>query len=197
MSIQHRKTLIATVVVALVGAPVWAAAAGEYSETGRSAEQMRGASTGELTSMTPNELQGKRVVTAEGEKVGTVKSIVSSKLDNKPYAVISSGGFLGIGDKEVAVSLDKLSMSGDQLQVQETKDELKASPEYTHDEYVNVEPQDQPISEFSAFEAEHPGAQQGEPGRMQESPSGTEAPSSEQGRSSEMPPEQGQRNQSE
>jgi hypothetical protein len=103
--------------------------------------------------LTPDELKNMEVVDPVGEKVGKVDSIIRSREGGSEIqAVISSGGVLGIGAKEVAVPIDSLELSDDKLQIRTTQEELKSREDYEPNAYVEVEPTDQPLSEFSAFE---------------------------------------------
>ncbi len=76
-------------------------------------------------------LRGKDVVNLEGDSIGEVKGIQGDNL------VVSVGGFLGIGARNVALSRSQVSITGtgdDQKIVTSlTKDELKAMPEVTLD----------------------------------------------------------------
>jgi len=76
-------------------------------------------------------LRGKDVVNVEGDTIGEVKGIQGDSL------VVSVGGFLGIGARDVALSRSQVSVTGvgdDQKIVTSlTKDELKAMPEVTMD----------------------------------------------------------------
>ena len=55
----------------------------------------------------------------------------------KQYAVLSVGGFLGIGEKKVAVPLDQLQLGQDKayLMTAETEDQLKQMPAYDEKQY--------------------------------------------------------------
>ena len=88
-----------------------------------------------------------------GEKIGSVKDVVRSRDDGFIYAVVSTGGLLGIGAKEVTVPIEKLAAQGDRLRIDTTKDDVQHWPDYQDDRYAELEPGNKPISEFSAFEA--------------------------------------------
>jgi putative membrane protein len=78
-----------------------------------------------------NDVIGSGVVNTNGDQVGEVKDLVidANKVE---YAVVSVGGFLGIGDKDVAIPLDQLKLGKDKtyLMSAETEDQLKQMPEY-------------------------------------------------------------------
>lgn len=169
MSCLTRKSLLAVAVATLVAVPFGAAADSAYKEgqrqdqmrspTGTSGQVQPGAATqtqrgatSQLQSMTPSQLRGTEVVGSNGEQIGSVKKVVQGRQDGNIHAVISSGGVMGVGDREVTVPLDRLSYEGGKLRMSATADELRASPAYRDEQYVEVQPMDQPISEFSAFE---------------------------------------------
>lgn len=53
--------------------------------------------------------------------------------DRAPYAVISVGGFLGMGSKYVVVPYSALQMRGEQVMLRgATKESLKALDEYKY-----------------------------------------------------------------
>jgi sporulation protein YlmC with PRC-barrel domain len=105
-----------------------------------------------LHSRTPKDLQGMEVIGSDGKNIGKVKAIVATKDRDQVHAVISSGGFLGLGAREILVPLDELEVVGDkQLQADFSQEAIESRPEYQSREYVELE-SDRPISEFSAFE---------------------------------------------
>ena len=57
--------------------------------------------------------------------------------DKIEYAVVSVGGFLGVGDKDVAIPLDqlKLGVGESYLMSGETEAQLEQMPEYQESEY--------------------------------------------------------------
>ncbi|HRQ56850.1 MAG TPA: PRC-barrel domain-containing protein [Azoarcus taiwanensis] len=118
-----------------------------------------GASVGDnpLYTRSAAELDGVEVVDAAGDKVGTVKQIVLAPDRKSAHAIISTGGFLGMGASDIMVSLDRLEPLDDKLQMIVTEEEIAAlkdeKPEA--DKYVEVKgdtPISESIVEFSAFE---------------------------------------------
>lgn len=152
MSSIYRKSLLAGAIAALVAVPM-GAAADSYTE-GQTKQQMRSqmGASGQVQTMTPSQLRGTEVVGINGEQIGSVKTVVRSRQDKNIHAVISAGGFLGVGDKEITVPLDRMRYEDGKLRLSATEDELKARPAYRSEQYVELQPRDQPISEFSAFE---------------------------------------------
>lgn len=136
----------------------------EPGSTGSQAGIEQDTSAGTSTmAYNPEDYDGKRVVNANGDKVGEVEKLVISTGDQQVYAVIGVGGFLGIGEKDVAIPLEQLQPQGEDLTLASgiTEDELKNSMEYNE-------------SEFSAFEPEKSGAP-AQPG-AQDQPMGESAP---------------------
>jgi hypothetical protein len=107
--------------------------------------------TNPLYSQTPEDLRGLKVVDLAGKKVGKVKTLVLGPDGKSAHAVISSGGFLGLGATERIVSLDSLQLLEGRLQTSASVEDLSASESYDPEQYVELKP-DRPISEFSAFE---------------------------------------------
>ena len=88
------------------------------------------------------ELQGKSVVNAQGEEIGQIDSIVRDKNDQSLKAVVSSGGFLGMGGEKFAVSADELQPQGEdqvQLSTAMSQEEIQqAASSYDEQSYEPV-----------------------------------------------------------
>ncbi len=75
---------------------------------------------------------GGTVVNDANETVGKVDDIIIGT-DKMPYAVLSVGGFLGVGNKLVVLPYDSLSTNGSKLTMPgATKEALKALPEFKY-----------------------------------------------------------------
>jgi sporulation protein YlmC with PRC-barrel domain len=89
--------------------------------------------------MRASKLIGTKVVNSANETVGDVNEIVLTK-DGKVAAVILGvGGFLGMGEREVAVNFNSMTMTRDKnnnlvLTVNATKESLTAAPAWRWDE---------------------------------------------------------------
>ena len=83
-----------------------------------------------------DEVLGSRVVNAAGEEVATIDDLVIDQ-SGQQYAVLSVGGFLGIGDRKVAVPLDELQLSEDEvyLMTAATEEQLEQMPEYDEEQF--------------------------------------------------------------
>ncbi|MGH6839509.1 MAG: PRC-barrel domain-containing protein [Methylocella sp.] len=68
------------------------------------------------------------------DKIGTVTDLILDNTGTVTTAVVSVGGFLGVGAKDVAVPFNALKVTSrdgkDWLVLNETKDQLKAMPAY-------------------------------------------------------------------
>lgn len=76
---------------------------------------------------------GSSVVNEAKEKIGTVDDLIVTKDGTVPYAVISVGGFLGVGTKYVVVPANLLVVQDDQMTLTgASKEWLKALPEFNY-----------------------------------------------------------------
>lgn len=82
-----------------------------------------------------DEVIGKNVVNVMDEEVGTIADLVMDQEQKLVGVVLSVGGFLGIGEKWVAVSVDQIDFpTRDQparLLVTVTEEQLKNAPDFT------------------------------------------------------------------
>lgn len=98
-------------------------------------ERTAGAMAG-LESMSEQELVGMTVVSREGEEIGDIDQVVTeggagAMPGEDKRAVIDVGGFLGIGEKSIAIPFDDLQLSQDgRLQTDLTREALESQPEY-------------------------------------------------------------------
>jgi sporulation protein YlmC with PRC-barrel domain len=79
-------------------------------------------------------LIGHNIKNAEGETIGEIKSIYINKDGKVDSVMVSVGGFLGMGDREVRIAWSDLRITdnGEKVMVNMTKDQLKAKPEYRY-----------------------------------------------------------------
>jgi sporulation protein YlmC with PRC-barrel domain len=175
MNITYRKSLLAGMIAALMAAP--GALAAQQLEAPQADSERQGQRTEEapapetaapetnpasgaiimrtdplVSALTPQNLEQMKVIDASGEKIGKVEDVVRSRENGLIYVVVSSGGLLGIGTKAIPVPLESLRVQGDALRIATTADDLRNRSEYEEDRYAELDPANQPISEFSAFE---------------------------------------------
>jgi sporulation protein YlmC with PRC-barrel domain len=76
---------------------------------------------------------GSSVVNEAGDTVGKVDEIIVGPDGKAPFVVLSVGGFLGIGDKLVALPYEQMKTDGKKIVLPgATKDSLKALPEFKY-----------------------------------------------------------------
>ena len=78
---------------------------------------------------------GRTVYTSANENVGEINDLVMNKELNTIVAVIGVGGFLGIGEKDVLVPIDQITISKDSankplLTIASTREQLEAAPAF-------------------------------------------------------------------
>lgn len=121
----------------LLATPAWSQTS-TYQTTQPSQQQ--------ATQPEAHSLIGKPVYGSDGKKIGEVNNVLIELNGRVRAAVIDFGGFLGIGEKKVAVDWDKLKMNGDRIVVGMTKEQAKAAPEFKRAQVAEQYGQDvQPV----------------------------------------------------
>ncbi len=79
-------------------------------------------------------LIGRNIKNANNDTVGEIKSVYLDKDGKVQTVIVGVGGFLGMGEREVALAWSDLQVSnnGEQVMVNMTKDQLKGLPEYKY-----------------------------------------------------------------
>jgi sporulation protein YlmC with PRC-barrel domain len=92
-------------------------------------------------SVLASELIGMRVRTPSGERVGAIEDLVVSSGNGVSSAVVSVGGFFGLGAKRVELPFDKLRLDRDaSIVVSMSREDLAAMPAYATESYAIVPP---------------------------------------------------------
>jgi len=83
--------------------------------------------------MRASKLIGMKVTNAANESVGEINDVVLAKDGKVAAVIIGVGGFLGMGERDVAISYGGLKFAKDSsgrdvVTVNATKDQLKAAP---------------------------------------------------------------------
>ena len=101
----------------------------------RSGERAEG-----MTSKTAGAITGTKIVNNASDEIGVVEAIVRDKKTGTLHAVVSVGGFLGIGDKKVAIAFDDLKFQDGELliSIASTEEQLKAYPAFKEAQYEEV-----------------------------------------------------------
>jgi sporulation protein YlmC with PRC-barrel domain len=79
------------------------------------------------------QILGQRVYNDKNEKIGEVEDIIISPERSASYAIVSTGGFLGIGSHDVAIPATQFKLSNDRLVLPgATKDLIRAMPRFEY-----------------------------------------------------------------
>jgi hypothetical protein len=85
------------------------------------------------TGFRASKIIGATVVNEANETVGKIDDMLIGPDGKSPYAVLSVGGFLGLGDRLVVVPYESLKMAANKILLPgATKEALKALPEYKY-----------------------------------------------------------------
>lgn len=88
------------------------------------------------TQISANDYIGSEVYTSADESIGSVTNLILEENGGIIAAVVGVGGFLGLGAKDVAVPMNKITVTRDtangtiRLTTTETAETLKAAPEF-------------------------------------------------------------------
>ena len=89
------------------------------------------------------EVIGKEVVNVKDEKVGTIADLVMDQDQKLVGAVLSVGGFLGIGEKWVAIPVDQIDFPAEdqpaRLLIAVTEEQLKNAPDFQTRDQVEAQ----------------------------------------------------------
>jgi len=129
-----------------------------------------------------SKVQGSRVSTPKGEDLGEIEQVLLDPQQGRiTYAVVGVGGFLGIGEKSVAVPWPALQPSTREqaFVLNTTREQLETAPEFKEDQ-MQALADPRRAQEIHAFYSQQPywqGAQQAEMPAGKAGPSGaTPAP---------------------
>jgi sporulation protein YlmC with PRC-barrel domain len=76
---------------------------------------------------------GSTIYNSANETVGTIDDLIVTPNDRVPFAVLSVGGFIGIGSKYVVVPYSALEIKDKRMLLRDaTKDSLSALPEFKY-----------------------------------------------------------------
>ena len=79
------------------------------------------------------QILGKGVYNDTGDKVGEINDLIVTPAKAVSYAVVGVGGFLGMGEHEIAVPVGKLKQEQGKIVLHgATKEALKAAPKFEY-----------------------------------------------------------------
>lgn len=85
------------------------------------------------TGFRASKLTGATVYNRDKDRIGTVDDLIVSPSDKNAFAILSVGGFLGMGKHYVAVPFTDLQISNKQIVLPEaTKSSIEALPEFKY-----------------------------------------------------------------
>jgi len=84
------------------------------------------------TDIDANKLIGRNIKNPQGDTVGKIDSVAIDQGGKVRAVIVGVGGFLGVGEKQVALPWESLSVgnNGEDVVANVTKDQLKALPEH-------------------------------------------------------------------
>lgn len=80
--------------------------------------------------VTVDNLEDMDVIDPNGDTIGEIDEVLADTDGNIAAVTIEAGGFLGIGDEEIVVPLDRLQAAGDEVRIDMTQAEMEALPRW-------------------------------------------------------------------
>ena len=79
------------------------------------------------------QILGKGVYNDTGDKVGEINDLIVTPNKALSYAIVGVGGFLGVGEHQIAVPVGKFKQEKDKIVLHgATKEALKAAPKFEY-----------------------------------------------------------------
>ena len=127
---QHMVVAVmASVIWALVGGTALGQVAGSTT-LGVTVEEQKVLAMGWSAK---KQILGKAVNSSSGEKIGEVEDLIITPDKAVSYAIVGTGGFLGVAQHDVAIPVGQLKVEGDKLTLPSaTKEGLKALPKFEY-----------------------------------------------------------------
>ena len=125
----------ATILVALMSLFVTVVAADSAAQTAGSSVSV---STSELREVAKGwsakkQILGKDVYNDAGEKIGEIDDLIVAPNKSLSYAIVGVGGFLGVGEHQVAVPVSRFKQQMGKIVLRgATKDALKKAPKFEY-----------------------------------------------------------------
>ena len=103
-------------------------------------------------------VEGTPVRRSNGKKIGTIQHVMIDKLSgNVAYAVLSFGGFLGMGQKHLPIPWARLKydLAEEAYQLDLTNEEFRRAPAYEADQEFDWGDRSQEVVIHSYYQAPH------------------------------------------
>lgn len=78
--------------------------------------------------LTAEELDGKNVVDAGGDKIGEIEGVLADDAGSVAAFILETGGFLGLGDRDVIVPIGQLQYNGERFTTTLDRESLRGLP---------------------------------------------------------------------
>lgn len=105
-----------------------------FAPAARAADEPPPASVQKVAPETAEAILGRRVTDPEGKELGRLVDVLVDENGQPQAAVIDFGGFMGVGNRKVAVHWSSLrfkpSDGKHRIVLEMTQDQIKAAPEY-------------------------------------------------------------------
>lgn len=134
---MNRKVMAVMICVAVVGM-MGNALAQQQAPVAGTATTVIGVTADELVTVVKGwsaqkQIMGKDVFNDKDEKVGVVEDLIMTTDKAVSYAIIGTGGFLGMGKHDVAIRVNQFKMlAGKIILPGATKDAVKAMPAFEY-----------------------------------------------------------------
>jgi sporulation protein YlmC with PRC-barrel domain len=133
---EEERTVKTITLLAITSLVVAAGAADSSAQTAGSSvvsvtkSELRQVATGWSAK---KQILGKDVYNDSGEKIGEINDLIVAPNKSLSYAIVGVGGFLGMGEHEIAVPVSKFKQEMGKIVLHgATKDALKAAPKFEY-----------------------------------------------------------------
>ena len=123
------------VLLALTSLVIAAAAADSAAQTAGSMVSVSSAEMRQVAAgwSAKKQILGKDVYNEAGDKIGEIGDLIVTPSRSLSYAIVGVGGFLGVGERDVAVPVSKFKLQiGKIVLPGATKETLKAAPKFEY-----------------------------------------------------------------
>ena len=127
---RHTVTAVLMGVMLVVAVGNLSAQIAGSTTTGMSVEELKTIARGWSAT---KQILGKSVYNDKNDKVGDVDDLIIAPDSSASYAIIGVGGFLGLGERQVAIPVNRLKHSEGRIVLPgATKDALQAMPSFQY-----------------------------------------------------------------